>query len=346
MSAGRPDVVESMKSSLTRESRRAKGMRRQPIGPPGGHKRSSKAYFGGVGRHLEPRESDLLQRARGRGLVGVAAMNGRSAFALTTQGMTKGIQEYEPKRSVPPLMPPASGSGKDGGELTAAEIVERRELDRRLSRVFTLEKGERAKAYEKAQRGAVTPGPGEYETSGALIGRDEDNVAVKYQEETRGFKTDLDWTILRAAQLPSAQEYGAYQDPRMSLPNGGRFNKGNSKSDIDWIIYQAKQLPSSAEYNVPGGMDNAREGKARGGSITSAQKEPYYVTQARRTQGQPGPGQYNDMASWKKSMDVVGGGRISATKVPSANDAAIKLAKGVPGPGAYDPVSKTVRPLN
>ena len=47
---------------------------------------------------------------------------------------------------------------------------------------------------------------------------------------------------------------------------------------------------------------------------------------------------YNDMVAFKKTQDQPkGGGRLSATKVPGANDFAVKLAKSVPGPGAYDP---------
>ena len=165
--------------------------------------------------------------------------------------------------------------------------MERRELDRQLSRVYTLETGQRAKAYEKAQRGVTGPGPGEYNLGLHTTGRDDENVAVKYQEETRGFKTDLDWTILRASELPSAQEYGAYKDPNLSLPAGGRFNTGNSKSDIDWLVYQKKQIPGP-DYNVPGGMDAAREGKARGGPISSAKKEAFFVTIANRNRENPG----------------------------------------------------------
>ena len=140
----------------------------------------------------------------------------RKCLTLPTTLVT--AQEYQPKKRVaPPAKMAASGSGKGGKELTASEIVERRELDRKISRVYTMEEGERAVAYEKAQRGGATPGPGEYEAP-TLIGRDSENVAVKYQDETRGFKTDLDWVILRASKLPSAQEYGAYKDPRYRCP--------------------------------------------------------------------------------------------------------------------------------
>ena len=48
-----------------------------------------------------------------------------------------------------------SGSGKDGGELKASEFAESRVRSLAITKCYTTETGERAKAYERAQRGRV-----------------------------------------------------------------------------------------------------------------------------------------------------------------------------------------------
>ena len=42
------------------------------------------------------------------------------------------------------------------------------------------------------------------------------------QEETRGFKTDLDWTIINAKKLPSAAEC-APAKPAINAPGRGLY---------------------------------------------------------------------------------------------------------------------------
>ena len=313
--------------------RRSPEPKLQPLGR-GDRDHGQVRSYGSVGRFLSPRESDMAARTKGRQLIGSAPAEGRSAFTLSFSGSTEGLAEHQPKKveREPSLW--QSGSGKDGGELKASEFAESRVRSLAITKCYTTETGERAKAYERAQRGRPTPGPGEYDAK-TYMG--ETSSAVKLAEETRGFKTDLDWTILRASALPSAQEYGAYHDPRLAPPAGGNFNTGNSKSEVDWIVYSKKDVPGPGTYKPMAEMDAARAGKAVGGALTSSVKEPQYVTEARRLQGQPGPGAYDDGAAYKKCVDSPsGGGRISVAKVATFTEAVQRLAKQTPGIGTYN----------
>jgi hypothetical protein len=287
--------------------------------------------YGTVGRNMEPRASDMAGRAKGRQLIGSVPDQGRSAFQLSSLGSTAGLAEHQPKLVQPEPAPHASGSAqKDGGEMPFREYAESIVQCKAFTKCYTTETGERAKAYEVAQRGKPTPGPGEYEQKSRM---GETASAVKLFEETRGFKTDLDWTILRASKLPGPQEYPR---PEYAPPSGGNFNTGNSKSDIDWICYIKKNIPGSGTYAPQNNMGEALV-PIPGGAVASSVKEAFYVTEARRFQGIPGPGSYDDQAAYKKTMDQPeGGGRISPTKVPSFVDMTVKKSKQTPGAGTYN----------
>ena len=284
-------------------------------------------YYTGVGRNLDPREEDLMSRSKNRAMIGTIPAQGRSTFAITQGGSTRGLVEHRPKRAGrPPLQ-------EIGPELTCRDIAEKRVEEKQLSRIYTTETGERRKYYEKQQRGDPTPGPGEYNSVRSSIG--EVSCAAKYIEETRGFKTDLDWHILKAAEGPSAAEYGLYVDPRHSGPSGGNFNMGNSKNDIDIITYVKRDVPGPDQYRVPDGMEQSGLGKGVGGALTTAPKTDY--SEVRKHQGKPGPGAYQDVRSFKKTQDApMGGGRISASKSPSFVDDTVRLAKETPGVGNYN----------
>lgn len=290
-----------------------------------------KKEFGPVGRFLEPRPADLMGRAKGRQLIGSVPDQTRSAFQLSSMGSTEGLAVHQPKASQAELPPHASGSSKkDGGEMPFREFAESIVMCKPITKCYTTEMGERAKAYEKAQRGRPTPGPGDYDIKSRL---GETASAVKLFEETRGFKTDLDWTILRASKLPGPQEYPR---PEYPPPAGGNFNTGNSKSDIDWICYIKKNIPGSGTYSPQNSMGQALV-PIPGAPIATSVKEAFYVTEARRFQGIPGPGSYNDAAAFKKVMDQPeGGGRISPTKTPSFIDMTVKQSKQTPGAGEYN----------
>ena len=157
---------------------------------------------------------------------------------------------------------------------------------------------------------------------------------MKLFEETRGFKTDLDWTILRASKLPGPQEYPR---PEYPPPAGGNFNTGNSKSDIDWICYIKKNIPGSGTYSPQNNMGQALV-PIPGAPIATSVKEAFYVTEARRFQGIPGPGSYNDAAAFKKVMDQPegGGAHFHQPKPPSFIDMTVKQSKQTPGAGEYN----------
>ncbi len=298
---------------------------------PGNADHGRRKEFGPVGRAMEPRPSDLMGRAKGRQLIGSVPEQGRSAFQLSTLGSTEGLAVHQPKLVQPEPAPHASGSSqRDGGEMPFREFAESIVKCKAFTKCYTTETGERAKAYEIAQRGHPTPGPGEYDHKSRL---GETASAVKLFEETRGFKTDLDWTILRASKLPGPQEYPR---PEYPPPAGGNFNVGNSKSDIDWICYIKKNIPGAGTYSPQNNMGETLV-PIQGGAVASSVKEPFYVEQARRFQGIPGPGTYDDGAAFKRTQDQPeGGGRISPTKVPSFIDMTVKKSKQTPGAGEYN----------
>ena len=59
-------------------------------------------------------------------------------------------------------------------------------------------------------------------------------------------KTDVEWQMYRAAQLPGP---GQYETGQLRLPPGGRLNESNPKSDIEWTIHRAKEIPGPGEYD-------------------------------------------------------------------------------------------------
>lgn len=294
---------------------------------PGERVTGPRRYYSAVGRNLEPREVDIMTRSKNRAMVGTIPAQGRSTFAISQGGSTRGLVEHRPKRAGrAPLQ-------EIGPELSFRDISEKRVEEKNLCKIYTTETGERRVYYEKQQRGEPTPGPGEYDTVRSCIG--EVSCAAKYTEETRGFKTDLDWHILRAAEGPSPAEYGLYVDPRHSGPSGGNFNMGRSKNDIDIITYVKRDVPGPGNYRTTDGMELSALGKGFGGAITAASKMDY--SEVRKQQGKPGPGAYQDQRSFKKTQDApTGGGRISVSKSPSFTDQSVALAKESPGVGAYN----------
>jgi hypothetical protein len=60
-------------------------------------------------------------------------------------------------------------------------------------------------------------------------------------------KSDVEWKILRAAQVPGPGSYGA-APLRMG---GGKFSTCKPKSDTDWIVLRASQIPAPGQYKLP-----------------------------------------------------------------------------------------------
>lgn len=66
---------------------------------------------------------------------------------------------------------------------------------------------------------------------------------VKFSESKA--KSDLDWAIYRAKQLPAPNQYGA---PDLPQKEGVKFSTAYAKSDVDWQIYRASQMPGPGQY--------------------------------------------------------------------------------------------------
>jgi hypothetical protein len=49
-------------------------------------------------RNLEPREADVMARSKMRAMVGTVPAQGRSTFAITSGGSTRGLVEHQTKR--------------------------------------------------------------------------------------------------------------------------------------------------------------------------------------------------------------------------------------------------------
>ena len=52
-------------------------------------------------------------------------------------------------------------------------------------------------------------------------------------------KSDLEWTIHRAAQLPSPSTYSPAPSSKgkyIAPTSGGKFNLSNPKSELDWVV--------------------------------------------------------------------------------------------------------------
>ena len=96
-------------------------------------------------------------------------------------------------------------------------------------------------------------------------------------------KSDIEWEIYRAKQLPGPADYGAPSPPKIQ---GGRFNMSVVKNEIDLVTYRAKDIPGPGEYDVKpqkmsGGNFNMSKAK------TDIEWQMYYAAQ------KPGAGAYD-----------------------------------------------------
>ena len=60
-------------------------------------------------------------------------------------------------------------------------------------------------------------------------------------------KSDVDWSIYRAAQVPGPGHYGA---PQLPATSGGRFSSANPKSDVEWEMLRASKIPAPGQYEL------------------------------------------------------------------------------------------------
>jgi len=77
-------------------------------------------------------------------------------------------------------------------------------------------------------------------------------------------KSDVDWCIYRAGQVPGPGQYGV---PRLPAKTGGRFSSANPKSDVEWEMIRASKIPAPGQYEIkehvpPGGRFSAANPKS------------------------------------------------------------------------------------
>lgn len=120
--------------------------------------------------------------------------------------------------------------------------------------------GGRHEGSSSFARPTTSPGPGHYDIAGKG-GRFDASGALPFAG--RG-KTDVDWKILFAKQIPGPGYYDIDHNgtPNPSAKNttgtasGIRFNS-RGKTDLDWKILTASQLPGPGYYDVQGDRRHA-----------------------------------------------------------------------------------------
>ena len=75
-------------------------------------------------------------------------------------------------------------------------------------------------------------------------------------------KTDVEWTMLRAAQLPSPDAYAKHQLPAAEI-TGGRWSRHATPSELDDLVSRASAIPG------PGAYEARPNEPARGGLLQS-----------------------------------------------------------------------------
>jgi hypothetical protein len=129
-------------------------------------------------------------------------------------------------------------------------------------------------------------------------------------------RTETDWMVKRAAELPSP---GQYNEPSLPCTNSGlgRFSEARPKSDVDLSIQRAMEC-RSGHVLLPTTL-----GK-RGGAIDKAKKPPSQRDIIeKRSSMVPGPGQYETATE-----TVCVGGTISNARPKSDVDWAILNSDG------------------
>jgi hypothetical protein len=184
--------------------------------------------------------------------------------------------------------------------------------------------------------------PGPYLTNGVRGGRFGTGMP----------KSDVEWTIYRAKQLPGPGQYGV---PSRRL-SGGRFSTCNPKTDVECQMIRASKIPAPGQYDirdhVPNGgrFSNAvPKSDLEWKMIRAAQVTLPPIALARRYHARlqvlssravadltaaaqiPGPGEYA-----VTKHERVNGGRLSTSAIVTDVDICMRRAKKLPGPGAYD----------
>ena len=163
--------------------------------------------------------------------------------------------------------------------------------------------GARARAHRwtAAPGGVVVPGPGTYDVelkpAGGLFGRFPEGSG----------KSDIEWEIYRAQQIPGPADYGRPAAPK---PSGGRFNLSKPKNEIDLEIYRAKDIPGPGQYDPK----DESFGSTGGGRFNMSKAKTDIEWLMYDAAQKPGAGAYNVPDSFG-----IGGGVNFACKPIKAN---------------------------
>lgn len=101
-------------------------------------------------------------------------------------------------------------------------------------------------------------------------------------------KSDLEWQIHRAAQMPSPLSYSPAPSSKgkyLAPTSGGKFNESQSKSEIEWVIYRASQMPG------PGANDPPKLSVPSGGRFNTSNAKSELDWAIFRAKQLPGPGE-------------------------------------------------------
>ena len=145
-------------------------------------------------------------------------------------------------------------------------------------------------------------------------------------------KTDVEWRMFRAAQLPGPGDHQpAYGFSTLSSA-GQRFNQSNPKSDVDWKMQKAAQEPSPGSHQPSEGFSSFKQIEGGHISVSNAPSEiEAAIHLAART---PAPGDTQPRFGYSTLANA--GGRISKTKRGFATTDH-KDWDDVPAPGEYKP---------
>ena len=181
-------------------------------------------------------------------------------------------------------------------------------------------------------------------------------------------KSQLEWIIYRAKQLPAPNEYNLgttigkmrtgkigssrpkthveiiearsrqvpapdyYQRPKTVDParlKGVRFSNSFPKNYIEWTEYYAKQLPGPSEYRLP-------TPKQTGGKFSEARPKTSTEWIIYHAKQLPGPNRYRVRGKTRYGSSIPGGGRIGRGNPLGYIQLEINRTKDNPAPGDYD----------
>jgi hypothetical protein len=128
------------------------------------------------------------------------------------------------------------------------------------------------------RRAAAMPGPSDYGTP-ALP---DPSGGGKFNQSVA--KSDLEWAIYRAQQLPGPGQNDA---PKLRAPRGGKFNTSLSKSDIERTIFREKAKPGPGTYSQPPASAPA------GGTMSASSAKSDLERTLERAAARPGPGDHD-----------------------------------------------------